>query len=151
MLDLHGLWSLMVGLFCMQTSTIASAVTASWCWKFVQFWNIFYMLMVSIVRLDNIDIFSWMERSALLSMLGPINWSFSSTISNSHFICGQMMSNFSRFGIASCTHWCACRLCFYNLAVSSTIWFSIVLLSSSSMLFLFSSTWISCQVCQTFW
>ena len=150
-LGLHGLWSLIVDLFCTQTSTIAGAVTTRWCWKSIQLCNILWMSMVSVVRLDKIDIFSEMEISAILSMLGPINWSFSSAVSKSHLICGQMMSNFSRFGIACCTHWCACHSCFCNLVVSSTIWFSIVLLSSTSVLFLFLSDWIFCQVCQTCW
>ena len=104
----------MVSLFCTQTSTIASTITASWCWKSVQLCNIFCMSMVSVVRLDNIDIFSWMEIWAILSMSGPENWSFSSAVSSSRFICGQMMSTFSMFGMACCTHWCASRLSFYN-------------------------------------
>ena len=37
--------------------------------------------MVSVVKLDKIDIFSKMETSAILSMSGPINWSFSFAIS----------------------------------------------------------------------
>ena len=142
---------LMVGLFCTQTSTIASAVATSWCWNFVQICSIFWMLMVNVVRLDSIDIFSWMERSAILSMSRPINWSFSSAVSRSIFICGQMVSNLSKLGIAYCTHWCTCHSSFCSLAVSSTIWSSIVLLNASSVLFLFSSALIYCRFCQLCW
>ena len=150
-LGLHGLWSLMVGLFYTQTLTIIGAVTARWCWKSIQLYNIFWISMVSVVRLDKIDIFSEMEILAILSMSGPINWSFSSTVSTSHFICGQMMSTFSKLGIAWCTHWCASLSSFYSLAISSTICSSIVVLSASSVVFLFSSAWISCRVCRVYW
>ena len=150
-LGLHGLWILMVGLFCTWTSTIARAITARWCWKSIQLCNIFWMLMVSVVRLDKIDIFSEMETSAILSMSGPINWSFSSAVLTSRFICGQMMLTFSKLGIAWYTHWCASLSSFYSLDVSSTFCSSIVVMSASLVVFLFSSAWIPCWVCQFCW
>ena len=146
-----GLWSLMVGLFCKQTLAIAKAVTARWCWKSVQLCNIFWMSMVSVVRLDKIDIFSEMETSAILSMSRPINWSFSSAVSTSHFICGKMMSTFSKLGIAWCTHWHASLSSFCSLAISRTICSSIVVWSASSVVFLLSSAWIPCRVYRVCW
>ena len=151
MFDIHVLWSLMVGLFCTKILMIASAVTANWCWNSVQLCSTFWISMVNVVRLDKIDIFSEMEISSILPMSGPIKWSFSSVVSISHFICEQMMSNFSKLGIAWCTHWWASRSSFYSLVVSNTIWSSIVLLSAVSVVFLFSSAWISYWVCLVCW
>ena len=151
MLGIHGLWSLMVGIFCTQTSTIALAVTASWCWKSVQLCKIFCMSMVSVVRLDKIDIFSGMETSAIFSMLGPISWSFASAVSSSLFICGQMVSNFSKLGSACYTHWCACLSSLCSLDVSTRIWSCIVFLSASLVLFLFSNAWNYSRVCRVCW
>ena len=50
--------SLIVGIFCTQTLTISSAVTASWCWNSIQLCSTFWMSMVNVVRLDSVDIFS---------------------------------------------------------------------------------------------
>ena len=126
-------------------------VTTRWCWKYVQLCKMFWMSMVSVVKPDKIDIFFEMETSAILSMSGPMNWSFSSTVLISRFICGQMMSTFSKLGRACCTHWCASLSSFYSLVVSSTICSSIVVLSASSVVFLVSSSWIPYRVCQVCW
>ena len=58
------------------------------------------MLNVKVVRLERIDIFSDMVISAMFSMLGPNNWFCSSAALMSCFICGQMMSTFSKLGRA---------------------------------------------------
>ena len=103
----HGLCSRMVGHFCMHTSTFASAVTTSWCWNSVQLCSTFWMSIVNVVMLDRVDIFSWMERYAMLSMSGPMNWYFSSSASSSLLIFGKIVSSLSRLSSACCTHWCA--------------------------------------------
>ena len=146
-----GLCRRMVGLFWMQISTMAEAVMARWCWKSIQHCKAFWISIVNVVKLDRTNIFSESGTSMIFSMLGPRIWFCSSAVSMSLFICGQMMSTFSRFGRACCTHWCASRSSFYSLLVSSTICSSIVCLSAASVVFLPSKAWMPCRVYFVCW
>ena len=145
-----GLCRRIVGLLWTQTSTIAGAVMARWCWKSVQLCNAFWISIVKVVIFERIDIFLDMGISAIFSMLGPNSWFCSSVALMSRFICGQMMSTFSKLGRAYWTHWCASHSSFCSLLVSITICSSMVCHSSASVDFWLSKAsmpYLACLVC----
>ena len=86
--------------FYMQISTMASTVIANWCWNSSQLRSDFWILMVKVVMLNKFDIFSCIDKSIILLMLGPKNCAFSFAVSSNLFMYGRILSRLSKLGLA---------------------------------------------------